>query len=174
MGRPRRFGGHGDILGAFIGAIFDDPPVMKRIRLASCLLADVAWQANAAFRADRGVEMALHGNWVGVTAAERVMIAHALSSSFGRDKLPDPALAPLCAQGELDRAHRWGLAIRLGQRICGGVGAALKGTRLALTPATLQLHVERKQEALIGEPVERRLARLAEELGRKAEVVVGT
>lgn len=172
-GSTRRFGEHGDLLDAWIGDAFDDSPAMKRIRLASCLLADVAWQANAAFRADRAVEMALHGNWVAVTAAERVMMAHALSSSFGRDKLPDPALAPLCAQGELDRAHAWGLAIRLGQRICGGVGAALAGTRLSLAPGTLQLHVAPRQAALIGEPVERRLARLAEELGRKPEVVAG-
>ena len=30
------------------------------------MLADVAWQAHPDFRAERGVDMALHGNWVGI------------------------------------------------------------------------------------------------------------
>ena len=68
-GAERRFGEHGDILDGWIGSAFDDLPAMSRIRHASCLLTDVAWQATPDFRADRGVEMALHGNWVGVDAA---------------------------------------------------------------------------------------------------------
>ena len=65
---------------------------MRRLRLASCLLADVAWQANPGFRADRGIEMALHGNWVAVNPAGRVIMAQALSANFGRDRLPDARL----------------------------------------------------------------------------------
>ena len=99
---------------------------MSRIRHAACLLTDVAWQATPDFRADRGVEMALHGNWVGVDAPGRVMMAQALSSSFGRDKLPNGSLAELCTKEQLARAHCWGLAIRLGQRLSGGVGSALQ------------------------------------------------
>ncbi|MGK4302174.1 hypothetical protein, partial [Klebsiella pneumoniae] len=79
------------------------------------LLADVAWQANPGFRADRGIEMALHGNWVAVSPAGRVIMAQALSSNFGRDNLPDPRLAQVCKEGQLKRAHCWGLAMRLGQ-----------------------------------------------------------
>ena len=68
-GGEHRFGQHGDLLDAWIAPLFDDPPAMRRLRLASCLLADVAWQANPGFRADRGIEMALHGNWVAVSPA---------------------------------------------------------------------------------------------------------
>ena len=46
---------------ARISPLFDDTPEMARLRRASCLLADVAWQANPNFRADRGVEMAREG-----------------------------------------------------------------------------------------------------------------
>ena len=96
-GSERRFGQHGDLLDAFIAPLFDDPPETRRIRLASCMLADVAWQADSEFRADRGVEMALHGNWVGVTAAERVMMAQALSENFGREQLLDQRVIRLCS-----------------------------------------------------------------------------
>ena len=51
---------------------------MRRLRLAACLLADVAWQANPDFRADRAIDMALHGNWVAIDPAGRVMLAQAL------------------------------------------------------------------------------------------------
>jgi exopolyphosphatase/guanosine-5'-triphosphate,3'-diphosphate pyrophosphatase len=169
-GGEHRFGQHGDLLDRWIGAIFDDAPAMSRLRHASCLLADVAWQANPDFRADRGVEMALHGNWVGVDAAGRVLMAQALSSNFGRDKLPDPALAHLCARVQLEQARRWGYAMRLGQRLCGGVGSALETTRLSLTGETLRLEVRAKQQALVGDAVHRRLSRLAEAMKRAPKI----
>ena len=82
------------------------------------------------FRADRGVEMALHGDWTAVDAAGRVIMAQALSSNFGREMLPDSRLTQLCKPGELQRAHCWGLAMRLGQRLSGGVASVLEETSL--------------------------------------------
>lgn len=164
-GGEHRFGQHGDLLDAWIAPLFDDEPAMRRLRLASCLLADVAWQANPGFRADRGIEMALHGNWVAVTPAGRVIMAQALSANFGREQLPDARLAQLCKEGQLRRAHCWGLAMRLGQRLSGGVASVLKQTRLSVEKGALELTVKRGEEALVGDSVERRLARLAEMLG---------
>jgi exopolyphosphatase/guanosine-5'-triphosphate,3'-diphosphate pyrophosphatase len=170
-GGEHRFGQHGDLLDAWIAPLFDDEPEMRRLRLAACLLADVAWQANPGFRADRGIEMALHGNWVAVHPAGRVIMAQALSASFGRDRLPDPRLAQLCKEDQFKRAHCWGQAMRLGQRLSGGVGSVLKRTSLADVNGAVQLAVRRGEEALIGDQVERRLVRLAELLGREPVVV---
>jgi len=164
-GGEHRFGQHGDLLDAWIAPLFDDEPAMRRLRLASCLLADVAWQANPNFRADRGIEMALHGNWVAVNPSGRVIVAQALSANFGRDRLPEPRLAQLCREEDLKRAHCWGLAMRLGQRLSGGVGSVLKRTALALNNGAIELSVRRGEEALIGDQVERRLLRLAQALG---------
>jgi exopolyphosphatase/guanosine-5'-triphosphate,3'-diphosphate pyrophosphatase len=165
-GGEHRFGQHGDLLDDWIAPLFeDDPPAMRRLRLASCLLADVAWQANPGFRADRGIEMALHGNWVAVNPSGRVIMAQALSASFGRERLPDPRLAQLCKEEQLKRAHCWGLAMRLGQRLSGGVGSVLKRTSLSLVNGAMELGVRRGEEALVGDAVERRLVRLAELLG---------
>jgi exopolyphosphatase/guanosine-5'-triphosphate,3'-diphosphate pyrophosphatase len=171
-GGERRFGQHGDLLDAWIAPLFEDPPAMRRLRLASCLLADVAWQANPGFRADRGIEMALHGNWVAVAPSGRVIIAQALTASFGRDRLPDMRLAQLCKDEQLTRAHCWGVAMRLGQRLSGGVGSVLKRTSLGLTNGAIELTVKRGEEALVGDQVQRRLLRLAELLGR--EPVIAT
>lgn len=170
-GGEHRFGQHGDLLDAWIAPLFNDRPALRRLRLAACLLTDVAWQANAGFRADRAIEMALHGNWVAVSPAERVIMAQALSSSFGRERLPDPRLMQLCKQDHLVRAHCWGLAMRLGQRLSGGVGAVLKRTSLGAPNGAIQLNVRRGEEALVGDAVERRLVRVAEALGREPVVV---
>lgn len=170
-GGEHRFGQHGDLLDAWIAPLFNDEPAMRRLRLASCLLADVAWQANPGFRADRGIEMALHGNWVAVDPWGRVIMAQALAANFGRDRLPDPRLVQLCREHQLKRAHCWGAAMRLGQRLSGGVGSVLKRTSLADLNGAVQLTVRRGEEALIGDQVKRRLTRLAELLDREPAVL---
>jgi exopolyphosphatase/guanosine-5'-triphosphate,3'-diphosphate pyrophosphatase len=169
-GGEHRFGQHGDLLHQWIAPLFDDHAKMERLRLAACLLADVAWQAAPMFRADRGVEMALHGDWTGVDAAGRVIMAQALSANFGRDKLPDPRLSQLCSAEDLKRAHCWGLAMRLGQRLSGGVASVLERTNLNLSRTAITLCVPHREEALAGDAVRRRLQRLADAFDRKAEV----
>lgn len=164
-----RFGQHGEQLDRWMAGLFaDDPPKMRRLRLASCLLADVAWQADSAFRAERAIETALHGNWFGVDAKGRVLMAQALSSSFGTSDLPDTRLDELCSAAELTRAHLWGLAIRLGQRLSAGVGEILTRVPLAVERDGLALDMSRADEALASEAVAQRLEKLAEAMGLAA------
>jgi exopolyphosphatase/guanosine-5'-triphosphate,3'-diphosphate pyrophosphatase len=166
-----RFGEHGDLLDKWIAPIFPDPPHRARLRLAACLLADVAWQAHPDFRAERGLEMALHGNWVGVDACGRVMMAQALFSNFGGGRgLPDAAVSALCTPQDLERASLWGLAMRLGQRLSGGLASSLARTALTRNAGLLRLVLPRGEEALYGETVDRRLKRLASALGCRAIV----
>jgi exopolyphosphatase/guanosine-5'-triphosphate,3'-diphosphate pyrophosphatase len=169
-GGEHRFGQHGDLLDTWIAPLFEDAPEMQRLRLAACLLADVAWQANPGFRSERAVELALHGNWVAVDAAGRAIMAQALCATFGGGRLVDK-IAALCSDRELERARCWGEAMRLGQRLSGGVGPVLKRTSLSLHNGAIQLHVRRGEEALAGDQVERRLLRLGETLGREAAIV---
>jgi exopolyphosphatase/guanosine-5'-triphosphate,3'-diphosphate pyrophosphatase len=167
-----RFGEHGDLLDAWIAPVFKrDLPADARLRLAACLLADVAWQAHPDFRAERGVEMALHGNWVGVDAPGRVMMAQALFSNFGGGRaLPDAKVAALCTPAQLERAALWGLAMRLGQRLSGGLAAALERTSLSREERVLSLTLPKGEEALYGETVDRRFRKLASALGCRPEV----
>jgi exopolyphosphatase/guanosine-5'-triphosphate,3'-diphosphate pyrophosphatase len=166
-----RFGEHGDVLDAWIAPVFDDPPGIARLRRAACLLADVAWQAHPDFRAERGLEMALHGNWVGVDACQRVIIAQALWANFGGGKaLPDPAITALCEPWQLERANLWGLAMRLGQRLSGGLAASLERSSLSRENGVLRLTLPKGEEALYGETVDRRFRRLAAALKCKPEL----
>jgi exopolyphosphatase / guanosine-5'-triphosphate,3'-diphosphate pyrophosphatase len=167
-----RFAEHGALLDRWIAPIFrEDDEVLARLRLVACLLADVAWQANPDFRAERGVDMALHGNWVGIDGPGRVMIAQALFSNFGARGFDDFEVASLCTSEQLRRASHWGLAMRLGQRLSGGVAASLERSRLALKDGLVRLELRKGDEALYGETVERRLRTLATALGKQPEAV---
>ena len=82
-------------------------------------------------------------------------------------------MADLCTADEINRAHAGGLAIRLGQRLSGGVGSVLQSTSLSKEGDALCLHVEEGESGLVSDGVQRRLARLAEAVGLTPRVVVG-
>ncbi|WP_375197441.1 Ppx/GppA family phosphatase [Sphingobium sp.] len=163
-----RFSGHGDMIERWIAPLFlEDGSAWRRIRRAACLLADVGWRANPDFRSDRGVEIALHSNWVGITAAERAMLAQALHSNFGGGMSTPPGIERLAPPEALRRAMLWGLAIRLGQRLSGGVEGPLLASRLEMEGDVLELRLQGADVDLFGEAVERRQRQLAQAMGVK-------
>jgi exopolyphosphatase/guanosine-5'-triphosphate,3'-diphosphate pyrophosphatase len=167
-----RFSEHGGLLNRWIAPIFDDEPEAARLRLAACRLADIAWLSHPDFRAERGVDMALHGNWVAVDGPGRVMMAQALFANFGGGReFAEDEVAALCTPEELERAYRWGLAMRLGQRLSGGVAAGLERTSLSVVGDTMRLTLAGGDAGIYGETVERRLKTLAAALGLKSEAV---
>lgn len=170
--RLGRFPEHGDLLDGWIAPLFDgEPAELVRLRHAACLLADVGWRANPEFRAERGMEIALHGNWVAIDAAGRATLAQALYTALGGGLSSPEPLTQLADPAALERARLWGLAIRLGQRLSGGVAAPLRRSRLALDKGGLALALEAGDAALYGEPVEKRHKALAAAFGR--EPVIG-
>jgi exopolyphosphatase/guanosine-5'-triphosphate,3'-diphosphate pyrophosphatase len=159
--RLGRFPEHGDLLDAWIAPLFEDSPAMERLRHAACLLADVGWHANPEFRAERGVEIALHGNWVAVDARGRAIIAQAVWTSLGGGANAPAALALLAPSADLKRAVQWGLAMRLGQRLSGGVAGPLERSKLGEDGAALTLRLTGDDTALYGEAVQKRHAALS-------------
>ena len=166
-----RFPEHGDLLAQWIAPLFPgDATHLARIRHAACLLADVGWRANPEFRDERGFEIALHGNWVGIEAAERAMLAQALHTSLGGSLTPHPLLGGLAQEAQIACAIRWGLALRLGQRFSGGLAGPLQRSALALGAGLVTLSLADADRALYSETVERRHAALATALGAKPAV----
>lgn len=159
--RLGRFPEHGDLLDRWISPLFQDAPAMERLRRAACLLADVGWHANPEFRAERGVEIALHGNWVAVDGRGRALIAQALWTSLGGGAGTPEPLNVLAPAQDLRRAAQWGLAMRLGQRLSGGVAGPLERSKLGEDGSALTLHLVGADIALYGEAVQKRHTALA-------------
>jgi exopolyphosphatase/guanosine-5'-triphosphate,3'-diphosphate pyrophosphatase len=135
------------------------------------LLADVGWRANPEFRAERGVEIVLHGNWVGTDARGRAIMAQALWTSLGGGAGTPEPLEALATAAELKRAVQWGLAMRLGQRLSGGVAGPLERTKLGEDGTSLTLHLSGADVSLYGEAVQKRHSALAAMCDRKAMVI---
>ncbi len=159
--RLGRFPEHGDLLDRWISPLFEDSAAMARLRHAACLLADVGWHANPEFRAERGVEIALHGNWVAVDARGRAIIAQTLWTSLGGGSGTPQGLDRLASPADLRRAVQWGLAMRLGQRLSGGVAGPLERSKLGEDGSALTLHLAGDDVALYGEAVQKRHAALS-------------
>ncbi len=171
--RLARFPEHGHLIDRWIAPLFpDDRPADVRLRQAACLLADIAWSANPGFRAERGVEVALHGSWLGATMTDRYRMAQALHTAFGGGIRPfsDEITATLAPE-TIAQATAWGLAIRVGQRLSGGVAEPLRQTRITWDETRTTLHLPGDMALLDGEAVRRRLRQLAQFSGREFAVV---
>jgi exopolyphosphatase/guanosine-5'-triphosphate,3'-diphosphate pyrophosphatase len=161
-----RFPEHGDLLDDWIAPLFaDDNADLARLRHAACLLADVGWRANPEFRAERGLEIALHGNWVGIDARGRALLAQALFTSLGGGLESPPPVGQLADIEDLERARLWGLAMRLGQRLSGGVAGPLDRSTLIVEGEELILQLAEDDAALYGEAVAKRHRALAGAIG---------
>jgi exopolyphosphatase / guanosine-5'-triphosphate,3'-diphosphate pyrophosphatase len=164
-----RFREHGELLDRWIAPLFP-ASTDARLRLASCLLGDVGWRANPEYRAERALETAVHGNWVAVDARGRALMGQALFTAFGGGSEPIPGFATLAGEADLRRAVRWGLAIRLGQRLSGGVAGPLRRASLRIEGRQLCLALAGEDRALYGDAVEKRHRQLALAMGLEPAV----
>ena len=149
-----------------------DPPEERRLRHAACLIAGTSWASDPDFKAVAGEDLALHGNWIGVSAADRAVIAMALHIGLGGDPAAPPAiLARLAPPLRLARGAGWGCALRLAQRLGGGApGVLAKVTLREAADGALVLSAPAGERAVIDGGAERRLTRLAAAIGRKARL----
>ena len=168
--RLGRFGDHGAALDQWIAPLFpEDDGEAQRLRLAACLLGDIAWNAHPDYRAERAIDLAIHGNWVGIDARGRAMLGRALSAAFAGES-SGQELKAFLHPGEDERATCWGRAIRLAQRLSAGTEPVLRRTAIGLENGKLVLTIGRRHRALYAEAVERRLRHLGAAMGCETEV----
>ncbi len=139
-----------------------ESPLAHKLRLAACLLSDVAWSANPSFRAEHGLEAALHGNWGGIDITGRVVMGQALYSCYSGTTKPFKGIPITVPDDDIRQAIRWGLAMRLAQRLSGGISDILRHSRLELTQDAVVLTLPRHLAGLYGEAVERRQRQFAD------------
>lgn len=171
--RLARFPFHGDVLADWIAPVFaDQSETDTRLCRAACLLADSVWNVNPEYRADHALDLALDGNWPGVVASDRAVIAAALwTVHAGKRSLPNK-LSILASPGALAQAVIWGLAIRLAQRLDGGTGGALADSSINGDNDVLSLRLTRQSIRLQSNTLLRRLQVLGDALGyQKVELL---
>lgn len=168
-----RFPEHAQNLQEWIDPLFpDEAPGDRRLRLAACMLSDVAWRGHPDYRAEKVLTEVLHGRFGGLDHRGAALIALALYICYGGEAGKGMAgtLERLLHEDDLLQARKIGLALRLGQRFSGGTSSALMLGRLEMTEDKVILKVKADAANMAGETVIRRLEALARVVGRRAAV----
>jgi exopolyphosphatase/guanosine-5'-triphosphate,3'-diphosphate pyrophosphatase len=173
--REGRFSEHGEELAAWTAPLFrDESAERRRLRLAACLLSDLAWRAHPDHRPGEALHHVLWAPFVGIEHPERAFLAVAVRARYtsrAKGSRAEPAAKLLSAEAA-KRARMLGLALRLGHTITGGVPGVLGRFSLRLDRRRLILQVGRRDQALMGEAVRGRLDHLAKALDRGPVVEV--
>ncbi len=169
----RRFGLLGPLLSDWLEPLFPkDGPAERRIRLAICLLSDIAWREHPDYRASHAFTRMLHLPFGGIEHIERIMAAIALATRYGGE-LETPEVAAvrgLLDEARLQRAIVTGLALRLAYSVSGATVELLSRTALGSDDTGITLLLPPGEEAMHGEAVQRRLDALGKALSKPTSV----
>ena len=168
-----RFDVTGKELYDWISPLFtDETAEQKRLRMAACLIGDIAWNEHPDYRAQQAFWRVLRMPVTGLDHPGRVFIATAIGVRYGDNGNTDETdqvgrIYRLLSDEEFARAQLLGKALRFAFTLSAGSRRILRTTRLTLGRTNLSLKLPRGGAALLGEMVVRRLEGLAKHLGRK-------
>ena len=177
-GRSRRFDVTGEDLFAWMSPLFGkESAEQKRLRLAACLLGDIAWNEHPDYRADQAFWRILRMPVTGVDHPGRAFLATAVGARYGNGYGivggdAGERVASLIDDEAVERAELIGRALRLAFTLSAGNCRILASTALKLDRKYLNLKLpKRKGAALLGDMVIRRFENVAKAVARKPRVV---
>jgi exopolyphosphatase / guanosine-5'-triphosphate,3'-diphosphate pyrophosphatase len=165
----------GEQLQAWTEALFPNLAApARRLHLAACWLADIAWSEHPDYRAEQAFTRSLRLPFPAFGHAERAFVAAVLHTRYG-GAADDPvraAKSALMEPGAAGEVRILGLALRLAYTLCGGATGLLTQTRLGRDGGGLVLEVS-ANGLFGGETIERRLDALGRALGLPASLRPG-
>jgi exopolyphosphatase/guanosine-5'-triphosphate,3'-diphosphate pyrophosphatase len=173
-GADGRFGSVSDQLDGWIAPLFaDESDAQARLRVASCLLSDIAWREHPDYRPEQAFTRVLRLPVAGITHGERVTLALTIAMRYGgsRDDGYMETLWPLINEDDEVFATRIGAAIRLAYSLSGGTSEMLRMTSLLQRDGRIELLLPHGSESLFGEQVSRRLEAVGRAFGLPVAVV---
>jgi exopolyphosphatase / guanosine-5'-triphosphate,3'-diphosphate pyrophosphatase len=172
--RESRMEVHAEELSVWTASLFpQESAAQRRIREAICLFSDCAWRRHPDDRAAGAFQQVLRGAYAAASHSERVVMAAAVFFRYAGDRsLPGgDGLASLLKDDGLALARQIGLAARLAFGISGSLRGVLPQTRLQVVKDALVLQLPASRRALAAEPVNKRLATLADSFGKRPQIV---
>jgi len=162
--REGRFGGLGDGLMTWCGALFpDEDSEERRLRLAACHLSDLAWREHPDFRSIQALRRILHYPLVGIDHPGRAFIAYTVFLRYGESPGAKEAAqaAALLSERWRARAILLGAALRLSYRVSAATRWVLDHSSVNVVDGVLELKLPDDGSVPDGEAVQRRLKALA-------------
>lgn len=170
----KRFGLLGPLLSDWLDPLFpEDTAADRRLRLAICLLSDMAWREHPDYRASHAFTRMLHLPVGGIEHVERVIAALALAVRYGgeQDAPEIAAVRGMLSDEQRQRAIVTGLGLRLAYSVSGATVELLSRTALRRDERRVTLVLPPGEEAMHGEAVQRRLDALGRAVGLATAVV---
>jgi exopolyphosphatase/guanosine-5'-triphosphate,3'-diphosphate pyrophosphatase len=129
----------------------------RRLRLAVCMLSEIAWAIHPEYRAEWAMHRVLQSSLTGITHQERVQLALALYHRHqSRMREPWPAISLLSA-----KAQHWsravGMAAGLAYTLSGSIPGSLHRTALSVEKDAIKLTASAGVRDLQGDLVRKRL-----------------
>ncbi len=151
---------------AWMKPVFEDETSAEsRLRLALCILSEIAWHIHPEYRGAYAFQRILHSALVGLDHAERVALAVALHHRY---KYKEPVTSDLL---ELltPRQRAWGPAVgvaaHLAFQLSGGMPGNLPLSRLSLSKKEVELELDETLKDALDDGIHKRLKALGVRLG---------
>jgi exopolyphosphatase/guanosine-5'-triphosphate,3'-diphosphate pyrophosphatase len=149
-------------------------PELDRLRLAACLLSDIAWNEHPDYRAEIAFLRVLRMPMVGIDHPGRAFLALSVYTRYAGTAEGDvtgPAWM-LLDEDRLREAYQLGLALRLAFTLSGGTPDVLRRVHLERGEGAVRLKIQRRLASMVGEAVERRFQALAQALDRRPKIKI--
>lgn len=130
----------------------------RRLRLAFCLLSDIAHHIHPEYRAEWAMQRVLQSSFIGLSHRERVQLSMALYHRYQykvKDGLP---LWESIPARERQWARLVGTGGNLAYHLSGGIDGTLPGIGLVLEKKQVGVRFGPRTEALMGEAIARRIS----------------
>ena len=146
---------------------------LNRLRHAGCLISDLAWDSHPSFRAEVIAQTVLTAPFVGISHKGRIFLARALSyrHEVKDEKHELNGMELPKADDKLARA--FGLTLRLAHSLSASLPGVLPDTRLKAGRNKLKLTISKKQKALSGPIIDKRLRVAADAMGLQPALKFG-
>ena len=151
---------------------FADAKQLNRLRMAGCLISDMAWSSHSSFRAGFVRQTVLTAPFGGIDHYGRLFLAQALSFRHERSAAPDNESRLQLSPEDDELAQAFGLSLRLAHSLSASLPDLLPLTRLERMGDVLTLTIDPTQAELMGPIIDNRLRRVADvlKLGSRVEI----
>lgn len=139
-----------------------ESPQQRRLRMALCILSEIADRMHPEYRADWAFHHVLQSSLTGVDHREKVMLALALYHRY-QTKLKDEfSVLDLISSHDRLWAKLTGISAHLAYHLSGGMSGNLAFTNLTLKRGEVQLYLSSDVEDLMSDSIRKRVEGLGE------------
>ena len=168
-----RNGSYAKELYQWIAPLFANEPLLwQRLRMALCMLSELAWSIDPNFRANWAYNRIIQSSLKGMDHRERLMLALALYHRYQTKWKGDKKELKLLDERERIWARCAGLSANLAFQLSGGKSGNLHHARLTWHDGQVKLALDEEASPLRTETVEKRIDGLGEALRAFANFVI--